>query len=130
MRDGGCDRHRRPTPRARTGSGAPRGRHGRGVGGRAPRPSDGAALGPGIASEGVTADALAFERAALGGCDGWQAGLEAAGLEAARRALRVVPADLEWEETADGGIVLRFALPSGAYATAIMRELARERLGA
>ena len=80
--------------------------------------------------EGVTADALAFERAALGGCDGWQAGLEAAGLEAARRALRVVPADLEWEETADGGIVVRFALPSGAYATAIMRELARERLGA
>ena len=75
--------------------------------------------GPGAAGE-----ALALERAALAGCEGWQAGLEAAGLEAGRRALRVVPAGLEWEETPCGALVVRFDLPRGAYATAIMRELA------
>ena len=74
--------------------------------------------GPGAAGE-----ALALERAALAGCEGWQAGLEAAGLEAGRRALRVVPAGLEWEEGPCGALVVRFDLPRGAYATAIMREL-------
>ena len=78
-------------------------------------------------SAGVAADALAFEWAALGGCEGWQAGLEGAGLEASRRALRVVPADLEWEAAAGDNLVVRFALPRGAYATAVVRELARER---
>ena len=78
-------------------------------------------------SGGVAADALAFERSALAGCEGWQAGLEAAGLEAARRPLRVVPAGLEWAAAEYGGVVVRFALPRGAYATAIMRELAPGR---
>lgn len=82
------------------------------------------------ASGAVAADALALERSALADCEGWQAGLEAAGLEADRRALRVVPADLEWEETAGGGVVVRFALPRGAYATAVLRELGQERPGA
>ena len=76
---------------------------------------------------GVAAEALALERSALAGCEGWQAGLETAGLEAGRRALRVVPAGLEWEETPCGALVVRFDLPRGAYATAIMRELVQER---
>ena len=76
------------------------------------------------AEAGVAADALALERAALTGCGGWQTGLEKAGLEADRRALRVVPSDLEWAAAAAvGGVVVRFALPRGAYATAVMREL-------
>lgn len=79
------------------------------------------------ASAGVVAEALALERASLAGCEGWQAGLEAAGLEGERRALRVVPADLEWDDLPEGGLVVRFALPRGAYATALMRELVRER---
>ncbi len=79
------------------------------------------------ASDGVAAEALAFEQAALAGCEGWRVGLEAAGLEADRRALRVVPSNLEWEGSADGALVVRFGLPRGAYATAVMRELARER---
>lgn len=79
------------------------------------------------AGAGVAGEALALERAALAGCEGWQAGLEAAGLEADRRALRVVPSNLEWESSPDGGLVLRFALPRGAYATALMRELVRDR---
>lgn len=78
--------------------------------------------GPGVAGE-----ALILERSALAGCEGWQAGLEAAGLEAGRRALRVVPAALEWEEGGDGDLVVRFGLPRGAYATAVVRELVQER---
>ena len=81
----------------------------------------------GRGAPGAAADALALERSALVGCGGWQAGLEAAGLEAGRRALRVVPADLEWEETGEGALTVRFRLPRGAYATAVMRELAQER---
>ena len=82
------------------------------------------------AGGGVAAEALAFEAAALAGCEGWQAGLEAAGLVAERRALRVVPADFEWDEPKDGGLVVRFTLPRGAYATAVLRELVEERPGA
>ena len=78
------------------------------------------------ANAGVAAEALTLERAALAGCEGWQAGLEATGLEGERRALRVVPSDLEWEEAPGGGLVVRFALPRGAYATSLLRELVRE----
>lgn len=66
-------------------------------------------------------------------------GLEAAGLESERRALRMIPADLSWEwvedRQAEPGAVhaapcpapcslrLRFHLPPGAYATSLIREL-------
>lgn len=79
---------------------------------------------------GVADEALAVETAALAGCEGWQAGLEAAGLAADRRALRVAPPNLEWGESADGALVVRFSLPRGAYATAVLRELVRDRAGA
>jgi tRNA pseudouridine13 synthase len=49
-----------------------------------------------------------------------------------RRALRLLPRDLAWrwlEETggAEGGRALEvsFGLPAGAYATTVLRELAR-----
>ena len=74
----------------------------------------------------VTAQARAREQVAISGCAGWSAGLEAAGLEPARRALRVIPSDLDWESMPDGRLVIRFSLPRGAYATAVMRELVRE----
>ena len=75
----------------------------------------------------VAAVARRLERAALLGCEGWQAGLEAAGLEPARRALRVIPSGLEWEERSAGVLVVTFAIPRGAFATAVMRELTRDR---
>ena len=75
----------------------------------------------------VAAQALGLERAALAGCEGWQAGLEAAGVEGGRRALRVIPSSLEWDDLADGGLMVRFALPRGAYATAVIRALAEDR---
>lgn len=51
------------------------------------------------------------------------AGLERAGLEQDRRALRVRVQDLAWDWESDECLVLRFALPSGSYATALLREL-------
>lgn len=55
------------------------------------------------------------------------AGLAQADLRQERRALRVFPRDLaaDWLDTAT--LQLRFALPPGSYATAILRELADYR---
>ena len=51
-------------------------------------------------------------------------GLEQAGLEQERRALRVIPRDLaiEWHDAAT--LRIEFSLPPGCYATALLRELA------
>jgi tRNA pseudouridine13 synthase len=50
-------------------------------------------------------------------------GLSAAGLEGARRALRLRVADLGWWFPAPGEVELAFALTAGAYATGVVREL-------
>ena len=54
-------------------------------------------------------------------------GLEEIGLKAERRALRVIPNNLSWEFDAPGTLKLRFELPRGAYATALLRELVAYR---
>lgn len=51
------------------------------------------------------------------------AGLEQAGLKQERRALRLVPRDLEWAFTTDDALKLTFALPKGAYATSVVDAL-------
>jgi len=48
--------------------------------------------------------------------------LKRAGLKADRRALRVLPGNLEWEME-DEVLMLAFDLPAGAYATSMLREL-------
>ncbi len=48
--------------------------------------------------------------------------LKRAGLKADRRALRVLPGNLEWA-LEDDVLTLAFDLPAGAYATGILREL-------
>ena len=50
-------------------------------------------------------------------------GLEAAGLESARRALRLPVTDLRWQSPGERVLALEFFLPAGAYATAVLREL-------
>lgn len=50
------------------------------------------------------------------------AGLERAGLEQDRRALRIRVQTLQWQWEHDD-LLLSFALPAGSYATALMREL-------
>jgi tRNA pseudouridine13 synthase len=48
--------------------------------------------------------------------------LAGAGLNSARRAMRLVPKDMEW--TLEGGdLILEFSLAPGGYATSVLREL-------
>lgn len=53
---------------------------------------------------------------------GWAEGLARFGLTQERRALRLPVPDLRWR-TVPIGLELTFALPAGAYATAVLREL-------
>ncbi|GAB2512740.1 tRNA pseudouridine(13) synthase TruD [Lysobacter humi (ex Lee et al. 2017)] len=72
----------------------------------------------------TTGDCAAIETAALEGeeAQALRAGLERAGLDQERRALRLRPADLRWTQGA-GTLELGFALPAGCYATTVLAEL-------
>lgn len=70
-----------------------------------------------------SADALALEMAVADAQSSLCAGLEEAGLEQSRRSLRLIAADFEWAWLEDDSLELRFALPPGTYATAVLREL-------
>jgi tRNA pseudouridine13 synthase len=72
-------------------------------------------------------DARAAEARAVEPYAPYLAGLEALGLKTERRALRVVPGDLDWGFPAADVLRLRFQLPRGAYATALLRELVQIR---
>ena len=50
-------------------------------------------------------------------------GLENADLHQERRALRLVPKNLQWRFKSDDVLELRFELPPGAYATCVLAEL-------
>lgn len=50
-------------------------------------------------------------------------GLERHGLEMARRPLRLCPENLQWEFPEPDSLRMSFCLPSGAYATTLIREL-------
>ena len=65
----------------------------------------------------------ALEERAVAGMGELTAGLAAMGLRQERRVMRLIPRDggIEWEGS---DCVLRFALPKGAYATAVLREVA------
>jgi tRNA pseudouridine13 synthase len=71
----------------------------------------------------ATGEALGIETAALADSGAWREGLLAAGLDAARRALRVPVADLAVAFEAADRLSLSFVLPAGAYATMAIREL-------
>ncbi len=71
----------------------------------------------------VSEDAAQIEREALRGCEDWCRGLEGFGLKQERRPLRVRPADMAWEFPETDVLALSFALPAGAYATTVLREL-------
>lgn len=67
-------------------------------------------------------EAAALEEAVFARTPEFVAGLEAAGLKAERRALRVIPKELQWRFE-DDNLILNFTLPAGSYATAVLREL-------
>ncbi|MFA5684087.1 MAG: tRNA pseudouridine(13) synthase TruD [Lysobacteraceae bacterium] len=69
------------------------------------------------------AAAQALETRALAGFEDIQRGLESAGLNQERRALRVIPTDMDWRWPQPETLELDFFLPAGSYATALLREL-------
>lgn len=72
-----------------------------------------------------TGECARLEQAIVDDGDGpaLQRGLEAAGLEQERRALRLRPVELQAEWASAHDLVLRFTLPPGAYATVVLAEL-------
>jgi len=75
----------------------------------------------------ATARCLQLEEAALSPYPTWRTGLAQAGLEQARRALRLVVNGLEWQWCNTGhDLVLEFSLPPGAYATSVLREFMQQ----
>ncbi len=57
------------------------------------------------------------------GHENWLAALEGARVKPARRSLRLRIADLDWSISEDS-LLLEFALPRGAFATSVLREIA------
>jgi tRNA pseudouridine13 synthase len=76
------------------------------------------------AGEPLTAFSVAaIEAAVAASFPDWIDGLTRAGLHQERRALRLDPSDLTWDQPAPDQLLLQFGLPAGAYATAVLREL-------
>ncbi|HVC28179.1 MAG TPA: tRNA pseudouridine(13) synthase TruD [Gammaproteobacteria bacterium] len=71
----------------------------------------------------VSGEVAALESSVVRDYAGFAQGLENAGLEQARRALRLPLKDLVWTTDTAQSLVLEFFLPAGAYATAVLREL-------
>ena len=70
-------------------------------------------------------EALARELAAIAACpELWRQACCDAGMEQERRALRLAVADLQWQWSGDKILQLGFKLRAGAYATAVIREVA------
>lgn len=70
-------------------------------------------------------DLSLFEQQAMQEYQHWQTGLEKAGLEYARRPLRLLPKALGYR-LSEHSIEIEFTLPRGQYATALLRELVQE----
>jgi len=71
----------------------------------------------------VTSETAEIESAILSDWQGWTEGLEKARMGLARRAMRVSVANLSWDWPEEDQLELRFSLPPGSYATAVLREL-------
>ena len=75
-------------------------------------------------------DAAALENTALAGDGLWRKGLEEAGLKQQRRSLRVIPREMTWHMPSAQVLRMRFILPAGSYATAVLREVVAAGSGA
>ncbi len=77
----------------------------------------------GLGESGSRADCAALEARVLATEPGLVQGLEHWRLRAERRSLRLVPEGLELSRP-DRNLDLAFSLPSGTYATSVLREIA------
>ncbi len=77
----------------------------------------------------TTADAAEVERRETEPYAAWREGLERFGLDQERRSLRLPVREMAWRQIDDGDVEFSFALPSGSFATAVLRELVQLRQG-
>jgi len=70
----------------------------------------------------VRGEVAGLEQAVVAGHPELAAGLEQAGLKQERRALWLTPQQWQWQRQ-DPRLILRFFLPSGCFATSVIREL-------
>ncbi len=77
----------------------------------------------GVGEIAENTEAGALEQAVLARYPELTEGLQQAGLKAERRAMRVLPAGLQASQLNTDEWLLNFSLPSGSYATALLREL-------
>ncbi len=75
------------------------------------------------------AGVLALENEVAAGQPELKVGLSGYGMQHARRPLRVIPKDLEARWLDAETLQLRFSLPAGSYATALLREIVRYESG-
>ncbi len=68
-------------------------------------------------------EALAIEEEVINNNKDLAEGLIKQGLNVARRALNVIPDKLHWEIKTNSEVLLSFSLPSGCYATSLLREI-------
>ncbi|MBD3646866.1 MAG: tRNA pseudouridine(13) synthase TruD [Pseudomonadales bacterium] len=94
------------------------------------RVDDGSWLGVDDNGRGKTGPMFGVERKAQTlqddipeGFESWGEGLKRLKVKASRRSLCIVPREFEWTFEDDGALVLEFTLPSGSYATSLLREL-------
>ena len=70
---------------------------------------------------------LTLEKTVLESFPEWVTGLEELGLKQDRRALRIMPEDVQWQwldsDSEHKRLKVSFSLPSGSYATMVLREL-------
>lgn len=69
------------------------------------------------------------EQAILAGYSVWIEGLMGLRVDAGRRSLRVLPRSLRYEWLNNQDLCLRFSLPPGSYATAVLREIVSYSIG-
>lgn len=78
---------------------------------------------PGCGEAGPQADALAFEQQALADATLLLSLITRERVDAARRAMLVVPRDLSWNWWDEVTLEMAFWLPAGSFATSVAREL-------
>ncbi|OTA21976.1 tRNA pseudouridine synthase TruD [Xenorhabdus beddingii] len=78
---------------------------------------------PGDKALGTQHQALDFEQQSLLDYESLWALVKRERVESARRAMLVKPLDLRWEWRDDQTVTLHFSLPSGSFATSVVREL-------
>ncbi len=78
---------------------------------------------PGKQKSQSTAQALAFEEKATQACPLWLQGLSKAGVDSARRSMKVIPQNFEFHEAENNQLHMSFSLPAGSFATSLLREM-------